>query len=73
MATANTRPLSLHVSALSAIEFATYPSFLDDLDSGGKKAAAGDWSKRRVDVRELRGWLRGRYAIDGAVIDKVRE
>ncbi|KAK0205164.1 hypothetical protein DFS33DRAFT_739883 [Desarmillaria ectypa] len=48
----STRPLSLHVSALSDGEYAAYTSILDGI------APADD---EDLNVRETRAWLRGRY------------
>ena len=55
------RPLLLHVSALSEAEYARYQSAYDELAIDGPD----------IGVREARGWLRGRGFVDGLVIDKV--
>ncbi|KAK0451507.1 hypothetical protein EV421DRAFT_1898466 [Armillaria borealis] len=56
----STRPLSLHVSALSDGEYAAYTSILDGI------APADD---EDLNVREVRAWLRGRYP--DAPVDSV--
>lgn len=56
----STRPLSLHVSALSDGEYAAYTSVLDGI------APADD---EDLNVREVRAWLRGRYP--DAPVDSV--
>lgn len=64
------RPLTLHVSALSDAEYTSYTKSFAELAAPPRDA---DWEKVVLSVREVRGWLRGRYGagMDGAVIDEV--
>ncbi|KAI0360276.1 hypothetical protein OH77DRAFT_1418143 [Trametes cingulata] len=56
------RPLTLHVSALNDAEFTTYTSSIHDIvDYDPAHAAAPDYDRLTVGVREARAWLRGRY------------
>ncbi len=59
----------LHISALSPDEYDLYPSVLRELAGPGQDDDSWD---RPVDVMEARGWIRGRYRLDAALVDKVR-
>ena len=63
------RILYLHESALSHAEYTQYVESFDELVEGDRTQLA------TVSVREVRGWLKGRYAtnntVDAATIDKV--
>lgn len=63
------RPLTLHVSALSNSEYNAYTTSLADVTSPTPEVA---WEDITMGVREARGWIRGRYGVDGSVIDQVR-
>jgi hypothetical protein len=62
------RPLVLHISALSPEEYDLYTAILADLSGPAQDDHAWD---RPVDVMEARGWIRGRYGLDAALVDKV--
>ncbi|KAH7881884.1 hypothetical protein F5I97DRAFT_462945 [Phlebopus sp. FC_14] len=58
------RPLTLHVSALSDLEYNLYTASLDDLSVTSDTDAVHDdgyYERMTVGVREARAWLRGRY------------
>jgi len=55
------RQLSLHVSALSDLEYSAYTEALHDLIAGDQPPS-DDYQNVSVGVREVRAWLRGRYA-----------
>ena len=63
------RILYLHESALSHAEYTQYVESFNELVEGDRTQFA------TVSVREVRGWLKGRYAanntVDAATIDKV--
>ena len=70
------RPLTLHVSALSDAEYASFTGALGELAGPATAAADGggvNWGDVTLGVREARGWIRGRYGagVDGAAIDQV--
>ena len=80
------RALSLHNSALSDEEYEAYTSSLSELlyeapgpsvqasiSTGRGNNGDNDWESARLSVREVRGWLRGRYGGDISIrdIDKV--
>lgn len=67
---ANERPLSLHISALSPEEFEHYTALLGELAGPGQDDRDGFWD-RPVPVLEARGYLRGRYQLELTVLDKV--
>jgi hypothetical protein len=76
------RQLSLHASALNNAEYELYTSSLQDLawtddpDSFTSNSRQDDayYEQMRVGVREVRAWMRGRYAhltpasIDGVIL-----
>ncbi|KAF9519285.1 hypothetical protein BS47DRAFT_1482251 [Hydnum rufescens UP504] len=62
------RPLVLHISALSPEEYDLYTAILADLSGPAQDNHAWD---RPVDVMEARGWIRGRYGLDAALVDKI--
>jgi len=68
MLSATGRPLTLHVSALSNSEYNAYTTSLADVTSPLPHVALEDIM---VGVREARCWIRGRYGVDGAIIDQV--
>jgi hypothetical protein len=81
------RTLSLHESALSPSEYATYIPLFDDLVDADLDAPQHDGNNHRVGngaenfnpnanvtvpVREARGWLKGRYpGVESQLIDRV--
>lgn len=72
------RALSLHHSALSNSEYESYTASLSELLSDAssehdQRLSGTDWDSARLSVREVRGWLRGRYGdvINVKDIDKV--
>ena len=58
------RALTLHVSALNDYEYDSYTDALNDLTADRNNLPTSDDSYDRiaVGVREVRAWLRGRYA-----------
>lgn len=62
------RTLALHISALSPDEYDLYPAVLRELAGPGQDDDSWD---RPVDVMEARGWIRGRYGLEAAIVDKV--
>lgn len=67
------RDLSLHTSALNDEEYALYTkTFCDFVEE--EQIADDDYERRIAGVREVRAWLRGRYAenMSSADIDTVR-
>ncbi|KAF8331103.1 uncharacterized protein EI90DRAFT_3154752 [Cantharellus anzutake] len=62
------RPLVLHISALSPDEYGLFTSVLRELAGPGQDDDSWD---RPVDVMEARGWIRGRYGLDAALVDKI--
>ena len=66
------RQLSLHVSALNDLEYSAYTEALHDLVADDKPPS-DDYQGVSVGVREVRAWLRGRYAsMPLADVDAVR-
>ena len=73
------RALSLHHSALSDAEYESYTASIAELlsDTDGadnnRRLSNADWESARLSVREVRGWLRGRYGdvLNIKDIDKV--
>lgn len=71
------RPLTLHVSALSDVEYDLYTTSLDDLATDGNNDTThvrdgGHYERMTVGVREVRAWLRGRYShLPASDIDAV--
>ncbi|KZV91915.1 hypothetical protein EXIGLDRAFT_718839 [Exidia glandulosa HHB12029] len=67
------RPLTLHLSALSDDEYTLYTSSLSEISTPPPSNDGTDswWEDRIVSLREARGWMRGRYGVDGVVIDKI--
>ena len=66
------RQLSLHVSALNDLEFAAYTEALDDLIADDQPLS-DDYENVSVGAREVRAWLRGRYAsVPPSDVDAVR-
>ena len=66
------RQLSLHVSALNDLEYTAYTEALHDLISGDQPLS-DDYENASVSAREVRAWLRGRYAsIPLSDVDAVR-
>jgi hypothetical protein len=55
------RQLSLHVSALNDLEYTAYTEALHDLIAGDQPLP-DDYDNVSVSAREVRAWLRGRYA-----------
>ena len=55
------RQLSLHVSALNDLEYSAYTGVLHDLIADDQ-SPSDDYGNVSVGVREVRAWLRGRYA-----------
>jgi len=71
------RPLTLHLSALSDDEYTLYTSSLSEISSPPSSPSSSTpkdayWEDRIVSLREARGWMRGRYGVEGGVIDTVR-
>jgi hypothetical protein len=79
------RPLVLHISALSPDEYDLFINVLAELAGPGQDTSIGQdgipsshvvyntaetWN-RPVDIMEARGWIRGRYGLEVAVVDKV--
>ncbi|KIJ48768.1 hypothetical protein M422DRAFT_247124 [Sphaerobolus stellatus SS14] len=64
------RPLTLHVSALSDAEYTSYTKYFTELAT---PPTDGDWERIVFSVREVRGWIRGRFGanLDGSVIDQI--
>ncbi|KAG6868083.1 hypothetical protein C0993_007760 [Termitomyces sp. T159_Od127] len=58
------RPLTLHASALSNEEYELYTAGLKDLDDDLDTATHDDtyYEGMQIGVREVRGWMRGKYA-----------
>ncbi|KAH0579780.1 hypothetical protein H2248_002617 [Termitomyces sp. 'cryptogamus'] len=58
------RPLTLHASALNDEEYELYTASLRDLNDYSDSATHDDayYEGTQVGVREVRGWMRGRYA-----------
>ncbi|KAF8322190.1 hypothetical protein DL93DRAFT_2093450 [Clavulina sp. PMI_390] len=67
---ASDRPLYLHISALSPDEYDVYTAVLRELAGPGQDDTLGV-SDRPVDIMEARGWIRGRYGLDAALVDKI--
>lgn len=70
------RQLSLHASALNDNEYELYTTSLTDLDDSDQDATATHddayYEGMRIGVREVRGWMRGRYgSVSPANIDAV--
>jgi hypothetical protein len=75
------RQLSLHASALNDAEYDLYTTSLTDLDDSGEDSASTSkdathddayYEGMKIGVREVRGWMRGRYAnVSPANIDAV--
>ena len=66
------RQLSLHVSALTDLEYSAYTEALHDLIADDQPPS-DDYQNVSVGVREVRAWLRGRYAsMSLADVDAVR-
>ena len=55
------RQLSLHVSALNDLEYSAYTEALHDLIADDQPPS-DDYQNVSVGAREVRAWLRGRYA-----------
>jgi hypothetical protein len=55
------RQLSLHVSALNDLEYNAYTEALHDLIADDQPLS-DDYENVSVGAREVRAWLRGRYA-----------
>lgn len=55
------RQLSLHVSALNDLEYTAYTEALHDLIADDQPLS-DDYENVSVSAREVRAWLRGRYA-----------
>lgn len=55
------RELSLHVSALNDLEYNAYTGALHDLIAGDQPLS-DDYETVSVSAREVRAWLKGRYA-----------
>lgn len=70
------RPLTLHASALSNEEYELYTASLNDLDDDLDTATHDDayYEGMQIGVREVRGWLRGKYAhLQAGVIDSASD
>ncbi|KAG8897597.1 hypothetical protein FRB99_008054 [Tulasnella sp. 403] len=72
------RPLALHVSALSEPEYQAYTCIFNEVvprDDGGQRPQSDglglDWEHKDVPVGEARGWIRGKYGVDAALLDKI--
>ena len=66
------RQLSLHVSALNDLEYNAYTEALHDLIADDQPIP-DDYETVSVSAREVRAWLRGRYAsIPLSDVDAVR-
>lgn len=66
------RQLSLHVSALNDLEYATYTEALHDLIADDQPVS-DDYQNVSVGAREVRAWLRGRYpSMPLSDVDAVR-
>lgn len=66
------RQLSLHVSALNDLEYSSYTEALHDLIADDQPPS-DDYENVSVGAREVRAWLRGRYAsMSPADVDAVR-
>jgi hypothetical protein len=71
------RRLNLHASALNDSEYELYTSSLTDLDDTEEDAAStahddAYYERMKIGVREVRGWLRGRYShVSPTSIDAV--
>lgn len=55
------RPLTVHGSVLNDEEYDLYDLALVD-DSKGEEYDNGYYERMSIGVREVRGWMRGRYA-----------
>jgi len=71
------RPLTLHASALNDEEYHVYTASLQDLawtgDEGDVVRDDAYYEEIRITLREMRGWLRGRYPeIPTGTTDSVR-
>lgn len=67
------RPLALHISALSEAEYSAYSSIINDIIPGhGSTGRDGDWETTEVPLGEARGWIRGKYGVDAALLDQVK-
>ncbi|KAG6908042.1 hypothetical protein DXG01_006404 [Tephrocybe rancida] len=68
------RPLTLHASALNDEEYELYTTSLKDLNDDSDPGTHDDayYEAMQIGVREVRGWLRGRYAhLQPGVIDSI--
>lgn len=75
------RQLSLHASALNDEEYNIYTTSLTDLDDSEQDPASTNknvthddayYERMKIGVREVRGWMRGRYAnVPPANIDAI--
>ncbi|KAG6841403.1 hypothetical protein C0991_011567 [Blastosporella zonata] len=70
------RPLTLHASALNDAEYELYTTSLKNLNDDTNPEAHGDgdayYEAMQIGVREVRGWMRGRYAhLQPGVIDLI--
>jgi hypothetical protein len=72
------RRLNLHASALNDAEYELYTASLTDLDDTEEEDATSTahddayYERMMIGVREVRGWLRGRYShVSPASIDAV--
>ncbi|KAG8919380.1 hypothetical protein FRC02_001712 [Tulasnella sp. 418] len=71
------RPLALHSSALSEREYTCYAAILAELlPSVGVPQSQGglgqvDWDSQHFPFGEAKGWIRGKYGVDAAVLEQV--
>lgn len=63
------RPLALHESALSEPEYQAYTCILHEI---APETAGAEWEAAQVPMGEAKGWIRGKYAVDAALLDQVR-
>ncbi|KAG9041306.1 hypothetical protein FS837_012426 [Tulasnella sp. UAMH 9824] len=64
------RPLALHESALSEPEYQAYTCILNELPP---ETAGAEWeaAAAQVPLGEAKGWIRGKYAVDAALLDQI--
>ncbi|KIO33116.1 hypothetical protein M407DRAFT_17981 [Tulasnella calospora MUT 4182] len=61
------RPLALHESALSEPEYQAYTCILHEI---APETAGVEWEAAQVPMGEAKGWIRGKYAVDAALLDQ---
>ncbi|KAG9019064.1 hypothetical protein FRB90_006807 [Tulasnella sp. 427] len=62
------RPLALHESALSEPEYQAYTCILHEI---APDTAGSEWEAVQVPMGEAKGWIRGKYAVDAALLEQI--